>query len=78
MSAQSTTPPAARGGPPPNQRPRNTALLYLNKRPRDKSAPRYLGVIVLDDGRKYWIGAWPAKAGTEPAIEIRLMPKQGK
>ena len=75
MSAQSTTPPAAY---PPNQRPRNTAVLYRNKKPKDANSPRYLGVIVTDTGHKYWVGIWPAEVNGEPAVELKLMPKLEK
>jgi hypothetical protein len=63
---------------PANQRSRNSALLYRNRRPKSASSPKYLGVIVTDTGHKYWVGAWAARSNNEPAIEIRLMPKTEK
>jgi hypothetical protein len=64
------TPPA-----PPNQRPRNTAILYKNHKPKDKNSPRYLGMIVTDTGTKYWAGISPRYVNGEVVVELRLEPK---
>jgi hypothetical protein len=55
--------------------PKNSALLYPNRKPKNKSSPRYLGVLRLDDGRKFWAGLWRRTTNGETVVELRLEPK---
>src|SRR5262245_36285610 len=55
--------------------PRNAALLYRNKTPKDPTSPHYRGLLRLEDGQVFWIGLWVRSVNGERALEIRLVPK---
>jgi hypothetical protein len=57
------------------QMPRDSALLYPNKKPRDEDSPHYFGVMVTKDGTSYWVGAWTATVKGQDVIKIKLIPK---
>jgi hypothetical protein len=56
--------------------PRDSALLYRNKSPKDSAASHYRGLLKLSDGRVYLVGLWVRQVKGEPALEIRLSEKQ--
>jgi hypothetical protein len=56
--------------------PRNSALLYRNRNPKDSNSPPYRGVLKLDDNRTFWVGAWRVTVNGEPVIELRLIEKR--
>jgi hypothetical protein len=55
--------------------PRNSALLYRNRTPRNADSPVYLGVLKLADGTTFWVGVWPRSVKGETVVEIQLCPK---
>jgi hypothetical protein len=55
--------------------PRNSALLYPNRNPKDSHSPKYLGLLKLDDGRVFWVGIWRAFVNGEPVVELKLSEK---
>jgi hypothetical protein len=55
--------------------PRNACLLYKNHNPKDAQAASYRGVVRLEDGQTFWVGAWPRTVKGETVIELRFSPK---
>lgn len=55
--------------------PRDCALLYPNKKPRDENSPQHLGIMKTKDGVLYWVGAWMGTVKGQEVIKIKLVPK---
>src|ERR1700751_3138472 len=52
--------------------PRDTALLYRNRTPRDEAAAHYRGLVTLRNGDQYWVGLWVRSLRGQPVLEIKL------
>jgi hypothetical protein len=55
--------------------PRNAALLYRNKAPKDPTSAHYRGLIRMLNGDSYWVGLWVRRIDQERVLEIKLVPK---
>ena len=55
--------------------PRNSALLYRNKAPKDPTSAHYRGLIRMLNGDSYWVGLWVRRIDQERVLEIKLVPK---
>jgi hypothetical protein len=55
--------------------PRNSALLFKNKTPKDATSSHYRGLLKMQNGDAYWVGLWVRRLGTERVLEIKLSPK---
>jgi hypothetical protein len=55
--------------------PRNSALLYKNKNPKDANASHYRGLLKLENGQSYWVGLWIRQLDDERVLEVKLVPK---
>ena len=58
-----------------SQMPRNSALLYPNKKPKDANSPEYIGIMKTREGALFWVGAWRGLVNGQETIKIKLMPK---
>jgi hypothetical protein len=56
--------------------PRDTALLYRNRSPRDTASAHYQGVSRLSNGTLYWITLWVRSIHNQPVLEIKLTRKE--
>jgi hypothetical protein len=57
------------------QMPRNSALLFKNKTPKDARSSHYRGLVKLENGQAYWVGLWVRRLDQEPVLEVRLSKK---
>jgi hypothetical protein len=55
--------------------PRNSALLFKNKTPKDATSSHYRGLLKMQNGDSYWIGLWVRRLGEERVLEIKLSEK---
>jgi len=55
--------------------PRNACLLFKNHIPKGAQAASYRGVVRLEDGLTFWVGAWPRTIKGETVIELRFSPE---
>jgi hypothetical protein len=57
--------------------PRNSALLYRNRSPKDINSPHYRGLIRLENGQAHWVDLWVRRLDREqPVLEVKLVPKK--
>jgi hypothetical protein len=55
--------------------PRNAALLYRNKNPKDASSSHYRGLLKLENGDAYWVGLWVRQLDQERVLEVKFVRK---
>jgi hypothetical protein len=55
--------------------PRNSALLYRNKAPKDATSAHYRGLLKLENGDAYWVGLWVRRIDQERVLEIKVSRK---
>lgn len=55
--------------------PRNSAILYRNRRPKSNDSPAYAGVLRMADGRKFWALIWPRAVNGKAVVELKLTEK---
>ena len=57
--------------------PRDSAILYRNRAPKNAESPAYYGLLKLSDGSIYWAAIWARLVKGEPVVELQLKPKGG-
>lgn len=56
--------------------PRGSCLLYRSKKTERDDPWSYWGVLKQDDGKTFWVFAWPRLVKGEPVIELKFTPKR--
>ena len=52
--------------------PRDSALLYPNRKPKDAHSPFYLGLLKTANGSVYWAVIWIRLVKGERVLELRI------
>lgn len=56
--------------------PRDAALLYRNRKPKNAHSPSYLCLLKMTDGGIFWAGIWVREVKGQRVLELRLSPRK--